>query len=62
MYTPWKLVFLFIGHFIVDEFKCIGVKFNGACADSKKAEQDNLGLLYMDQAWHVVQCIIVCLK
>lgn len=65
MYAPWKMVFLFIGHFVMDEFKCIGVrcniKYHEAGNGRGNVDKDNEGLLYVDQAWHLTQCIIVCL-
>ena len=45
----WKVVFLFVGHYIADRWK------------SKQPKDDaHWHLIYYDQAWHLLQLVIVC--
>lgn len=43
-FTISKAIFLSIGHIIMDSYKC---------------RQDEWWYIYPDQAWHILQCIIV---
>jgi hypothetical protein len=70
----WKLLFLFVGHWVCDKWKCNNVRYWLPLteADHKRIEADkhannlkshidkrNLILLYIDQLWHFLQCIVV---
>lgn len=55
--TLWKLPFLFFGHWFMDKMKVDNIKV--VCSASKEVEKHNLNWLYVDQAWHIVQCCIV---
>ena len=50
---PWKISFLFVGHFICDSWKCIVYKRKPFC------QQETYWHLYVDQAWHIFQCWVV---
>jgi hypothetical protein len=56
-YSLWKLVFLLVGHMWMDQYKMDRVKED--CSASRETEKHNLRLLYIDQAWHFVQCVVV---
>lgn len=49
MLEAWKIGFLLFGHFIVDSWKCNHPDKDRALTD----------LLYMDQAMHLIQLLIV---
>lgn len=59
MATYWKILFLLAGHWIVDKHKTNHIK--GVCSQSKEIEKWNMRLLYGDQAWHILQVIIVAI-
>lgn len=44
----WKVAFLFIGHWAMDDWKCQYPK-----------EDKHWWRIYPDQAWHLIQCAIV---
>lgn len=48
IFAPWKFVFLFIGHYIVDYIK-----------SSQKTIPENWWMIYPDQIFHVAQLLIV---
>ena len=50
IFSLWKLVFLFIGHFIVDRWKCRHIK---------NKEIGLTKLLWIDQLIHFLQIIII---
>jgi hypothetical protein len=45
--TLWKVVFLFVGHAIVDKLKCATYR------------EGREWLLYHDQVFHILQCAVV---
>ena len=53
----WKLGFLIGGHWVCDKWKCNKITY--LCSTSREDENRNLKLLYIDQAWHIVQCAVV---
>lgn len=53
MYADWKALFLFIGHFFIDAWKCWVYKQIPLC------QQKNLKHLHIDQFLHIVQVFIV---
>lgn len=57
IFTYWKFIFLLVGHWISDKWKMDRIK--NSCQASKEDEENNLQLLYIDQAIHLAQCIIV---
>ena len=46
---PWKLAFIFIGHYVMDYTK-------GKLAHSEK----DWWMIYPDHAWHLLQLLVVC--
>lgn len=48
----WKLIFLFVGHFFIDKWKC---------RHNKNKELGLTKLLWIDQSLHFIQMIIVLL-
>ena len=48
IYHIWKVIFLFVGHWIVDKWK----------ADRYKSDKD-MWMLHVDQVAHILQLIIV---
>jgi len=53
----WKIPFLLIGHWIMDKYKMdnlIGVDFT-----TPEGERKMLRLLYIDQLYHLAQCMAV---
>ena len=56
IFTIWKFLFLLIGHWIADKYKIDNIANEDQRVD---ACEYNLQLLYIDQAWHVLQLIIV---
>ena len=59
IFTLEKALFLFIGHWICDKLKCNRIRKD--CQQNPISEKWNLFLLYTDQSWHLIQCIIVYL-
>jgi hypothetical protein len=72
--TIWKMLFLFSGHWIMDKYKGSHIKYLMPLkdVDHKRIKEDkdatnvinsiekhNLKCLYIDQLWHLIQCIIV---
>lgn len=57
IFTLTKFIFLFIGHWIMDKIKMVFIY--APCSKSKEDEKYNLSLLYVDQLWHFIQCVIV---
>ncbi len=54
---PWKIVFLLLGHWICDGWKCCNLRKD--CQSNKNSEKHNLTLLRIDQLFHLIQCFIV---
>lgn len=48
LFAVWKVVFLVIGHWVVDLWKC-----------RKPNTPENWKYIYPDQIWHLMQCTIV---
>jgi len=46
--TLWKIHFLIIGHYLMDSWKC-----------KKNRSVKTWWYVYPDQAWHLIQCVIV---
>lgn len=57
IFLAWKFLFLLFGHWIMDSFKMKHI--TNTCAEGQKYEKNNLRLLYIDQAYHALQCFIV---
>lgn len=57
IFSLLKFSFLFIGHWAMDKFKCSSIK--NPCSQSKQDEKRNIHLLFIDQVWHIIQCVIV---
>ncbi len=51
--TAWKAVFLFAGHYLMDYWKCKVYDRTPFC------EQKTYKHLYIDQLWHILQCVMV---
>lgn len=51
----WKILFLFGGHYICDMWKC------RVYAKKPFCQQESSWHLYVDQLWHLCQCVIVWL-
>lgn len=50
IFAWWKLIFLFIGHYIIDRWKC---------RHKNKEEEGLTKLLWIDQGLHFIQIILV---
>jgi len=50
IYALWKAIFLFSGHYLCDSWK-----------SSKPKTPENWHLIYYDQAFHLIQLLIVFL-
>ena len=48
IFALWMVPFLFIGHFVMDEWKCHHANV-----------PENWWMIYPDQAWHIIQLIFV---
>ncbi len=57
IFAMWKVLFLLIGHWVVDKWKCMNLR--DVCSKSKEIEKHNLALLYADQFFHFIQCVVV---
>jgi len=44
----WHVVFLLVGHFLCDTWKC------------KSTRDFPTWHFYVDQVWHIIQCVVVC--
>lgn len=49
--APWKWWFLFVGHALMDNWKCRGYY--------KKWNISDINSFYIDQTWHAIQVLIV---
>jgi len=54
--STWKIIFLFVGHWVMDIHKCNNICDTCCVGESEK---HNMELLYLDQIWHLIQCLIV---
>ncbi len=52
LFAIWKMVFLFVGHFAIDRWKA---------RHPKNKELGMTKLLWIDQALHGIQCLIVAI-
>ena len=59
IFAWWKFFFLLIGHYVIDSWKMKGIK--AYCSQDPSQTKHNLGLLYIDQFLHFVQCLVVVL-
>jgi len=50
IFAWWKLVFLFVGHIGMDRWKC---------RHPEREKKGLTSLLWIDQAWHAIQCAVV---
>ena len=49
IFTLWKALFLLVGHWIGDHIK-----------SRQPKRDDTWWMIYPDQMWHGIQCLIVC--
>ncbi len=48
LFTPWKIAFLIVGHYVMDLWK-----------SRQPYTPENWWKIYPDQCWHVIQCLVV---
>ncbi len=48
IFSLWKVVFLFVGHFLMDTYKVKG-----------KTVEERMRYIYPDQIFHILQCVVV---
>ncbi len=53
LFAWWKILFLFAGHYVCDLWKCKAYEKVPFC------QQKSYKHMYIDQAWHILQCIVV---
>jgi len=54
VFAYWKVVFLFLTHFVIDTWKC------RVYAEKPFCQQPDACHLYIDQVLHFIQLIVVC--